>query len=854
MKAKIFFLILFVTMNLQAQLTWNFTSGMEGWHDLGTGRDVMESWEAGKLKMAYIDGGNAGTQLWFPAIQVDNLNFNAADYKFLQINYQTLAWPTTSPVKMLATFTKTDNSVVYSYFDIDPTKNFLSVDIQANNPGWAQAYSGTIKSVQLELPHNGDAASATATNWYSASTLIDRIQLSNTQTSFWEFGSSTEGWSPYGDDVTTTQNNSNLIVGYTGGGDGAYGYPTIYKDVSIQAADINKFYMKYKANNWIKSSVLVNIVFEIGATSYYANKILQASESEFSLDIRSEVLHQWNVLPASGTISRIRIELPHNSESTNPADWNGSNFEIDKIVLSKESDVTEAIISADETLSSFVNGSTTDIFLSSGYSLTVNTAASVKSITLSPGAKLTLSSGTLTATNGITLQSSTSGTATFVDNNNASPQAVSGTIEQHLSTARNWYLSSPIAGATIPAGQTYYSYDETGSNTGFVAPATAYWVAVPEGTTINPMKGYITQPGAATTKSYTGTFNTGTKTIALTRTNSASKPGFNLVANPYPSYLDWSMVDTTAANIHTSVWYRTKTSGGAYTFDTYNGKLDVATTNGENTVSKLIPPMQAFWVRVKTGFAGGTLTFDNTMRKHADVSGNKMKAPKVSETKVVRLQLSNGTNADEALVCFNSNAQNSFDSYDSPKMFESSATRPELYTLAGNEKVVINGLSDLNGLNSDMELPLGFTTNTGGNFTLKATEIASFDNSRKLYLRDKQENSETELTPETEYAFSTTAATSNNESRFSLLFKAPGVTTGTINTDSTNNEQVSVFVNTQNKITIIAKENSNYSIFNATGQLITTGKTGDQPVTLNATKTGVYIVSVNGQSNRVIIQ
>jgi hypothetical protein len=366
------------------------------------------------------------------------------------------------------------------------------------------------------------------------------------------------------------------------------------------------------------------------------------------------------------------------------------------------------------------------------------------------------------------------------------------------------------------------------------------------------MKGYITQPGAATTKSYTGTFNTGTKTIALTRTNSASKPGFNLVANPYPSYLDWSMVDTTAANIHTSVWYRTKTSGGAYTFDTYNGKLDVATANGENTVSKLIPPMQAFWVRVKTGFAGGTLTFDNTMRKHADVSGNKMKAPKVSETKVVRLQLSNGTNADEALVCFNSNAQNSFDSYDSPKMFESSATRPELYTLAGNEKVVINGLSDLNGLSSDMELPLGFTTGAGGNFTLKATEIASFDNSRKLYLRDKQESSETELTPEAEYAFSTTAATSNNESRFSLLFKAPGVTTGITNA---NSERISVFVNTRNQITIIAKPNSKYAIYNAVGQMIENGILNSQFIIHNSQlNAGVYLVKVNNQLTRVVVK
>ena len=50
MKLKTLFLILVVSMSLQAQLTWNFTSGMDGWHDLGAGRDVTASWEKWQVK------------------------------------------------------------------------------------------------------------------------------------------------------------------------------------------------------------------------------------------------------------------------------------------------------------------------------------------------------------------------------------------------------------------------------------------------------------------------------------------------------------------------------------------------------------------------------------------------------------------------------------------------------------------------------------------------------------------------------------------------------------------------------------------------------------------------------------
>ena len=185
MKTKFNILLMCFFAISNSQTVWNFSSDMEGWHDLGAGRDVVANRESGALRMTYYENSpGQGPQLWFPAIQVDNLNFDAANFRYLELTYQTRNWPTSTPVKMLVQITLSDNKLVYSYIDIDPTKTFISIDLHANNSGWAQYYSGIIKSIQLELPHSGAAAANPATAWFSASTLINKIELKAKRTTF----------------------------------------------------------------------------------------------------------------------------------------------------------------------------------------------------------------------------------------------------------------------------------------------------------------------------------------------------------------------------------------------------------------------------------------------------------------------------------------------------------------------------------------------------------------------------------------------------------------------------------------------------------------------------------------------
>ena len=487
-----------------------------------------------------------------------------------------------------------------------------------------------------------------------------------------------------------------------------------------------------------------------------------------------------------------------------------------------------------------------DVVVDNGAELNINATTSINSITVAPGSKLTLSENQTLTLNSLVLQSNSSGTATLVDNNTTSAQALSATVEQYFGAARNWYATPPVAGVTVPAGHTYYTYDETGSNTGFVAPATAYWVAVTEGSVINPMKGYVLQIPVPTTLSLSGVLNTGEMQLALTR-QGVLKTGYNLVANPYPSYLDWSMVDTTAAKITSTIWYRTKTALNAYTFDTYNGKLDEATMNGTNVITKLIPPMQAFWVRVKAGETNATLTFTNVMRKHIDNSNNLFKVPVKNESmkQIIRMKVSNGSNSDETLICTHPGASNFFDSFDSEKMSNSSGVIPEIYTKAGSEQLAINGL---NSFSENMELMLGFTTGQAGDFTIKTSEFTNIGNDYKVYLRDKIANIETEINDDSEYQFHS-EITTNNESRFSLIFKSGQAIT---NLQPENQANYSVFQNTNGQIVIIAPAGSEYIIRNAHGGLVCRDVAADS-TTLDKIKlaSGVYLVTIISEETKI---
>lgn len=461
-------------------------------------------------------------------------------------------------------------------------------------------------------------------------------------------------------------------------------------------------------------------------------------------------------------------------------------------------------------------------------------SGSINNLTVNAGSKLT-TSGTITAS-AINILSSASGTGTLI--NGGTLTNTNASVQQYLPDTRNWYVSSPVTAAVAPAGFTYYQRDETASS----------WVSQPflAGDTFEAGKGYIALPGAAaSTIQFSGTLNNGIVNTTLTK----SGTGFNLIGNPYPSHLTWTaaFVDdvTNAALIEPTIWVRTNAgnvnSGGNadWKFLTYNGHSGEVVPLSANLTGGIIPPMQAFWVKAKES---GTLTLDSKLtRSHQ--SSNPLKAPAVkkSDRQRIRLEISNGTTTDETLMYFDGDASNAFDAYDSPKFAETKDV--QVYTTVGTEKLVINGLSTIT---DNLLIPLGIKASQAGTFTLKPIQLDNMTSDTKVYLVDGQ--SQTELELNKEYTFTSDAT--DNSSRFSLLFKAPSLTTQIENI--ANKPAFNVYRNTNGLLAVTIYETLNstskLTISNQLGQKLSEKTITENTSIINEPLTaGVYFVTVSSK-------
>lgn len=491
-----------------------------------------------------------------------------------------------------------------------------------------------------------------------------------------------------------------------------------------------------------------------------------------------------------------------------------------------------------------------DVFVASG-TLTIDQNVSVANLTVYPGAKVVLSSGSsLTVTGDLLIKSDANGTGTFVDQNAEGELTVSGstTVQQYLSGANNatvpngrfWYISSPVSDATSAV------FNAAGASKlwNYTESTHAYTEITDNSTGLAVGTGYVVRLDANTTVNFSGSLHPGSKTIGLTRaSDSHEKRGYNLIGNPYPSFLDYHAV-TLPASVLPTIWTRSyNASGNAMAFDTYNSELNAGVSGSGATITQYVAPMQAFWVKVADGNTTGSITLTNAMRYVSDQTegGNKLKVPAMSTQQLLRLQVSNGLNNDEALIAFNENASNDFDRFDSPKMPNDNAAFPEIYTMVGSEKVAINGLKSMV---YDQVLPLGFKTGVSNTFSITATEILNFDADTKVVLMDNLLNSELDITDGTSYTFSSDVV--NNASRFGIVFKSASFTTN----EKHSNLQLNVYVNENGQITI----NSNdaigqeglVTVYNAVGQmLVNTSLTGSSTVISKSLNSGVYFVMVN---------
>lgn len=455
--------------------------------------------------------------------------------------------------------------------------------------------------------------------------------------------------------------------------------------------------------------------------------------------------------------------------------------------------------------------------------------------TVYPLSNLTLNtSQTLTVGGNFLIQSDATGTGSFIDNGALSVTG-SSTVQKYLTGAGGadpngnyWYIGSPVANAqsgvfNAMGDNKLWSYSEV--------PTQGYSEINVNGVNLTPLQGFVARLGATSTINFTGALNTGSigSTDNLTRSAVSIYDGFNLVSNPYPSAINFDNtgLGLTRTNLENTVWYR---SGG--NFATYNWSTGIGSPV---TTTQYVPAMQAFWVLVSPGQTNGTLIVDNPARVHNSQAFYK----KLTSTTVFRMEARRDVFTDEAVVCFFPSALETYENYDSQKMFSTDPDYPQIYTLTSdNVNVAINGESLLSA-SEDRVVPIGFKTSVSGQHSFVATNLTDFDPSISVYLEDTQLSVLQDMRLNNTYTF--TSGVVDDAARFKMHF-------GTLATGiaSTENETSSIYsANNTVYVKINNSLNSTIEVFDLLGKKIIS-QCGSKGLNIIQTKAdmGIYIVKL----------
>lgn len=284
-------------------------------------------------------------------------------------------------------------------------------------------------------------------------------------------------------------------------------------------------------------------------------------------------------------------------------------------------------------------------------------------------------------------------------------------------------------------------------------------------TALVPMQGYMAAwNGQEGMKSFHGGLNTGTYDFPLANLAHPEDEfaGFNLMGNPYPSYIDWKknegwanreeLLEQSGENGY-SIWLWDAESRN---YGAYNSASVLE--RGTLSASRYLAPAQGFWVRALEGTAGGTISINDMARTHvrpSDAEGKEYPGPGWHS---LRLSVSNKNDPsrDEVLLEFGHHMAGHTD-----KVMGMDKHASQLFLGHGDHRHSIRLFPPLNG---PQTIPMGFKPAQSAAFHLNATGAEGFPGDVLLFdlLTGEQQN----LKSEPNYQFE--ASTGDPVNRFEL--------------------------------------------------------------------------------------
>lgn len=419
-----------------------------------------------------------------------------------------------------------------------------------------------------------------------------------------------------------------------------------------------------------------------------------------------------------------------------------------------------------------IGGAVTTVFSN----LTVNNTAGLRITGGDASVRRILLCNGLLETNGkIMLLSGGDGTA-LIDGAGIGTISGNVTMQRYLPTGFGYlYLSSPFTSSKVSelgdeAIESIYRYEENRYVSG--TPVSGW---VNHNNPVNPlvpMSGYAVNLGPDSgplTIDITGEVCNGEMTSSLYNNDHPYTTGFNLVGNPYPSPVDWNLVDQLNSNIDNAVYYFSNSAADQYggTYITY-----IHGISSDGRATNIIPSMQGFFIHVSDGQwpVEGRLVMNNSVRVN-DLDQPFIKSARADQPKLLRLTAcfnSHPETPDYTVIYFDDLATPEFDSqHDALKLMNTDAFVPSLFSITpGASRLSINGMPPPGG--SSLIVPLGIVTLIDGSVKIKVSDLDPSLASMKIHLIDSVAGIRREIALNGEYSADLKAG--DHSGRFYLKF------------------------------------------------------------------------------------
>ena len=420
--------------------------------------------------------------------------------------------------------------------------------------------------------------------------------------------------------------------------------------------------------------------------------------------------------------------------------------------------------------------------------------------------------------NALIVDADINGTGSLVHNSDGVIAKVNCYVD-NSSLTRSWnadwhFISSPVANQTIesfiPTEENYDFYSWSESNSTWYNQkknnSTTNEFYTDNGVNFKKGRGYLVAYENEGSKKFVGTLNNGEISYPLSCSTDGEfvverYTGFNLLGNPYPSYIDWEAEGWTRDNLQLqTIWiydddvnnYITYTLGG------------VATNGG----SQYIAPCQGFFVKAASA---GNFIMTNDIR-----TKSKSSFRKDDNENIFKIRVNGASGQDEIAVVKGDND-------DVIKMFSLNDDAPSLY--------INKGVGSYSVVYVDYEesLPLNFE---GGfeEYTISLSECGdSFD---AIILEDKLTGEKVNLQTES-YTFIHSG--NSNAERFVLSF---------VNGQQTTDNSHFAYINNGEIIINDINGNAQINIYDVTGRRVYNNANMDTAcyVHTGGYSSGVYII------------